>query len=53
MEGERRIREGVSKVVFTIQRLSIPLLVCSQLSKVASVRAGYNFQKLEIAGVDQ
>lgn len=53
LEGERRIREGVSKVGFTLQRLFVPLLVCSWLSKVASVRAWYNFQKLDIAGVCQ
>lgn len=53
LEGERRIREDVSKVGFTLQRLFVPLLVCLWLSKVASVRAWYNFQKLDIAGVRQ
>lgn len=36
LEGERRIREDVSKVGFTVQRFFVPLLVCSWLSKVAS-----------------
>lgn len=53
LEGQRRIREGASKVGFTVQRLFVPLLVCLWLSKVASVRAWYDFQKLDTAGVYQ
>lgn len=51
LEGERRIREGVSKVGFTVQKLFFPLLVCLWLSKVTSVRAWCDFQKSELLGL--